>query len=170
MKKEDWKGTAELIGIVAIVASLVFVGLELKQNRDVALATARDSTVEGFRELNFARMNADWYWEIAGKLNAALGDTEPHILGIPVSTPTKWRLALAKLNPEELGRFSSYHLQERNEAARLYELNKLGLSPAGLDGIPLILIRAPLWDALFGTSDNGEFSRLVLQELEKYSD
>ena len=169
MKNTDWKGIAELIGIAAIVASLVFVGLELKQSRDVAVATARDSTVEGFRELNFARMNADWYWEIANKLSKSLGDSGSPVLGVPVSTPAKWRIALAELTPGELGRFVSYHLQEKNEAERLYELNKLGLSPEGLDGTWLISIRAPLWDAMSNTSDGGEFDRLILEELEKYS-
>ena len=40
MKKTDWKGTAELIGIAAIVASLVFVGLELRQNTAAVHAAA----------------------------------------------------------------------------------------------------------------------------------
>jgi hypothetical protein len=38
MKNSDWKDIAELIGIVAIVASLVFVGLQLKQSQDIAIA------------------------------------------------------------------------------------------------------------------------------------
>ena len=38
MKKTDWKTTAELIGIAAIVASLVFVGLQLKLSQDIAVA------------------------------------------------------------------------------------------------------------------------------------
>ena len=33
MKNADWKDIAELIGIVAIVASLVFVGLQMQQDR-----------------------------------------------------------------------------------------------------------------------------------------
>ena len=36
MRKTDWKDIAELIGISAIVASLIFVGLELRQSRDIA--------------------------------------------------------------------------------------------------------------------------------------
>ena len=35
----NWKDTAELIGIVAIVASLVFVGLQMKQSQEIAIAT-----------------------------------------------------------------------------------------------------------------------------------
>ena len=40
MKKTDWKDTAELIGIAAIVASLVFVGMQMKQSQDIALSQA----------------------------------------------------------------------------------------------------------------------------------
>jgi hypothetical protein len=33
MKKSDWKDIAELVGIAAIVASLVFVGLQMRQDQ-----------------------------------------------------------------------------------------------------------------------------------------
>ena len=38
MNYERWKDIADLIGTVAIVASLIFVGLELKQSRQIAVA------------------------------------------------------------------------------------------------------------------------------------
>ena len=38
MKLMGWKDGVELVGIVAIVASLIFVGLELRQARDIALS------------------------------------------------------------------------------------------------------------------------------------
>lgn len=38
MKSVRWKDAVELVGIAAIVASLIFVGLELRQTRDIALA------------------------------------------------------------------------------------------------------------------------------------
>ena len=38
MKSRDWKGIAEMIGITAIVASLIFVGLQMKQSQDIANA------------------------------------------------------------------------------------------------------------------------------------
>ena len=38
MKNSNWKETAELVGIAAIVASLLFVGLQLKQDREAAFA------------------------------------------------------------------------------------------------------------------------------------
>lgn len=40
MKRTSWKDTAELIGIAAIVASLIFVGLELRLSREIALSEA----------------------------------------------------------------------------------------------------------------------------------
>ena len=38
LRSENWKDIAELIGIAAIVASLIFVGLQLKQDRNIATA------------------------------------------------------------------------------------------------------------------------------------
>jgi hypothetical protein len=38
IKKSDWKDIAELIGIAAIVASLLFVGLQMKQSQEIAIA------------------------------------------------------------------------------------------------------------------------------------
>ena len=50
----DWKGTAELVGIFAVVASLVFVGVEVRQN-SVATRSANNAAVKGaFSELNLA--------------------------------------------------------------------------------------------------------------------
>ena len=39
MKKTDLKGIAELVGIAAIVASLVFVGLEIRQTQSALMAS-----------------------------------------------------------------------------------------------------------------------------------
>jgi len=38
LKPTNWKDIAELIGITAIVASLIFVGLQLKQSQEIAMA------------------------------------------------------------------------------------------------------------------------------------
>lgn len=38
MQKFDWKDIAELTGIATIVASLIFVGLQMKQSQDIAIA------------------------------------------------------------------------------------------------------------------------------------
>jgi len=39
MKSPNWKESVEFIGIFAIVASLIFVGLELRQSQKVAIAS-----------------------------------------------------------------------------------------------------------------------------------
>lgn len=163
MKTTSWKDIAELIGIAAIVASLIFVGLELQQNREIAIADARDETTAGFRELNFARMNSDWYWQTVKKLNDQLNEPRPYRLGIPVSTKEKWVEVLAKLEPEEFARFQSFHLQESNEAKRIFERNLVGLYSGIESPMFLIQIRAPLWAALFPYSDDSEWGRLVLE-------
>jgi hypothetical protein len=40
MKSTNWKDTAELIGIAAIVGSLIFVGLQMHQTHEIALSAA----------------------------------------------------------------------------------------------------------------------------------
>lgn len=54
MKSRDWKGVAEIVGIFAVVGSLVFVGAEVRQN-SVATRSATNAAVKGgFSELNLA--------------------------------------------------------------------------------------------------------------------
>ena len=59
MKFADWKGIAEHVGIVAIVASLLFVGLQLKQSHEIALATQYQSRAEATMNLHLASIEAD---------------------------------------------------------------------------------------------------------------
>lgn len=40
MKDTNWKDIAELVGIAAIVASLIFVGLQMQQTREIAVSEA----------------------------------------------------------------------------------------------------------------------------------
>ena len=54
MKNANWKDIAELIGISAIVASLVFVGLQIRQDRNVAQADAWLQHVE--TQVNLAQV------------------------------------------------------------------------------------------------------------------
>jgi hypothetical protein len=51
MSNRDWKGTAELAGIAAIVASLIFVGLQLRQTEVIARATLYQMRSDASREL-----------------------------------------------------------------------------------------------------------------------
>lgn len=59
LNRTNWKGLAELIGIAAIVASLVFVGLQLKQSQSIALNEVAVAVEANEIEL-FAAFRADW--------------------------------------------------------------------------------------------------------------
>lgn len=48
--KASWKETAELIGVAAIVASLIFVGLQLKQSQAIALSAAYQARADSSLE------------------------------------------------------------------------------------------------------------------------
>ena len=52
LNKVDWKGTAELVGLAAIVASLIFIGLQMKQDREIAEAQAYADASAVLTELN----------------------------------------------------------------------------------------------------------------------
>ena len=60
MSTSNWKDFAELFGIAAIVASLIFVGLQMKQSHEIALAEIYQAR---------ASMVVDWANQIA--LNTA---------------------------------------------------------------------------------------------------
>ena len=46
MQTTSWKDIAELVGIAAIVASLIFVGLQMKQSHEIALSAAYQARTE----------------------------------------------------------------------------------------------------------------------------
>ena len=46
MKSLHWKDVAELVGVAAIVASLIFVGLQLKQDRKLGIAEITSARTE----------------------------------------------------------------------------------------------------------------------------
>ena len=46
MKNPDWKSIAEIIGVAAIVASLIFVGLQMRQSHEIARSEANHSRAE----------------------------------------------------------------------------------------------------------------------------
>ena len=54
LKSKNWKNTAELVGIAAIVASLIFVGLQLKQSQEIALADQYQARTEAAQTMFLA--------------------------------------------------------------------------------------------------------------------
>lgn len=59
MKFEQWKDIGELAGLAAIIASLIFVGMQLKQSQDIALATQYQARAEATMALAIAHMEAN---------------------------------------------------------------------------------------------------------------
>jgi hypothetical protein len=59
MKKQDWKSVGELIGVVAIVASLIFVGLQLKQAQEIAIADQYQNRADAALEFYLALLQTD---------------------------------------------------------------------------------------------------------------
>ena len=52
MIKINWRVVAELVGLVAIVGSLLFVGIQLRQEQTIALAEINQSAVESYVGVN----------------------------------------------------------------------------------------------------------------------
>ena len=56
MKKLKWRDIAEIVGHVAIVASLIFVGLQLMQSQDIAIATQYQERAAAAVDYNGSQM------------------------------------------------------------------------------------------------------------------
>ncbi len=69
MKSINWRGVAELVGMAAIVASLIFVGLELRQSHVIATNEIRLATaLANFEARNAVNEHAEiWDRGVAGE-------------------------------------------------------------------------------------------------------
>ena len=54
MRKNEWKGVAEIVGISAIVGSLIFVGLQIRQEQNVAVSQIYQTTMAAQVEIHIA--------------------------------------------------------------------------------------------------------------------
>jgi len=63
MKKTGWKDTAELIGIAAIVASLIFVGLQMRQSQAIAIADQYQARADAALQWYLARTQSPYQFE-----------------------------------------------------------------------------------------------------------
>jgi len=59
MKTTSWKEFAELVGIAAIVASLIFVGLQMRQSHEIALVTLYQMRADAAREVMVASLQSE---------------------------------------------------------------------------------------------------------------
>ncbi len=53
-----WQSLIDIVGIVAIVGSLIFVGLQMRQTHEIALATLYQMRSDAARELRLVRVDA----------------------------------------------------------------------------------------------------------------
>ncbi len=66
MKTSDWKSVAEIIGIGAIVASLVFVGMQIKQSQEIAISTQYQERANAAVEMFTGNMQSDISLRLTG--------------------------------------------------------------------------------------------------------
>jgi len=67
MNSTNWKEIAELVGIAAIVASLVFVGLELRQSHEIAIAAEYQERAASVIDQYNAQIQSDTALSVVGK-------------------------------------------------------------------------------------------------------
>jgi len=70
MKPTDWKIFAEFVGIGAIVASLIFVGLQLKQSQEIALSQVHLERASGIVEQIISTSENPYYLSAIAKYDA----------------------------------------------------------------------------------------------------
>ena len=78
MRTKKWKGIAEAIGVTAIVASLVFVGLQIRQDDEIARLELIDRSTEQQRDLQMWIAENSDVW-IRGCAGSELDDVEQAI-------------------------------------------------------------------------------------------
>jgi len=89
MKSRDWKCIAELVGISAIIASLIFVGLELSQSRDAVLSETSASHLSTRVELNNFIGEHPEIW-VKGNSGSSLSDADYSVY-YKIIESTHWR-------------------------------------------------------------------------------
>lgn len=62
MKSNNWKDIAELIGIAAIVASLIFVGLQMRQSQSIAMSDGNLANAANRIERNTSILENSEIW------------------------------------------------------------------------------------------------------------
>ena len=67
MNSTNWKDIAELVGITAIVASLVFVGMELRQSHQIAIAAEYQERVATVIDIYNTQIESEIALSIVGQ-------------------------------------------------------------------------------------------------------
>ena len=135
MAIKSWKDTAELIGIAAIVASLIFVGLQMQQSQEIAIADQYQDRADAALEWYLARIQSDTAMAV---IASRISDN-----ATSASSPPEIKVALDSEGPEivafryleyrsNLTMFDNYHFQHErglltDEAWRAYRVRLKGV-------------------------------------------
>ena len=99
MNRSNWKDIAELIGIAAIVASLVFVGLQMRQAHQIAVAeTYLQETATTYARAELGAINA----ETVAKANREEDLTEAERFALDEYMRARWQHAFFSLAYQKL--------------------------------------------------------------------
>jgi hypothetical protein len=127
VKSTNWKDIAELVGIAAIIASLLFVGLQMKQTQEIALNDYRLNRVDSGIEAENARFEYAELW-IRGNAGDELDPSERMIYEGLIDSA--WNRAFWNtLSQRQLGMTLDIDIHDfarflhRNPGAKLYWLN-----------------------------------------------
>ena len=114
MKIEDWKSVAELVGIAAIVASLVFVGLQMRQSQEIAIAQQYQDRSASALNFYTSRMQSDSALELAAQNLDASHDIDKSPIGLQVDLGGSDSRLIAQAYLEyraNMTQFDNYHFQ-----------------------------------------------------------
>lgn len=116
MKSTNWKDIAELIGITAIVASLVFVGLQMKQSQEIALSVANQTRTDATINMLIASAENPNFMSAAAKTQKP--EREP-LTPEEYATMSQYAIALLYLYENDWFQFKSgFRTEHRWEASR----------------------------------------------------
>ena len=75
MKSSSWKDYVEIIGIAAIVASLIFVGLQMKQSQQIALSAIYQARSDSSMAIRMAPLESETLLSARTKQRYGEGDS-----------------------------------------------------------------------------------------------
>jgi len=125
MAQKSWRDIGELIGIAAIVASLVFVGLQLKQSQEIALATSFQARTATLAEAFASRAaNSD---ALAAELRVQGINPHDQVTRLPVEIPESAGI----LTELEYRAGVMHALSMWQQWNNIYYQNEMGFMPQG---------------------------------------
>jgi hypothetical protein len=158
MRKFNLKDVVELTGIAAIVASLVFVGYQLKQSQDIAMAETGFSVMNAQIELNNQLIEHSGVW-IKGSAGEKLSEEESFIFEKLITNLNQLTF-FSYINWIQLGSTSA-NIQLHAFAQMLHE------NPGAREAwIAMVASEQPYYALWNEPLESGSFNDLVMEILE----